>query len=96
MLSLEKRVENLEKYLFAHINRTDIDKSYADDDTAGLRQVDSFNAENIASNTTDISDSRTAIEETYELGLDNSNDLSDLRTAVEEVYELMEGGENNG
>lgn len=96
MLSLEKRVENLEKYLFAHISRTDTDKSYADADTAGLRQVDSINAGNISVNASDISDTRTAIEESYELGLDNSNDLSDLRTALEEVYELIEGGENNG
>ena len=92
MLSLEKRVENLEKYLFAHISRTDTDKSYADADTAGLRQTDANQADSIASNTTDISDTRTAIEESYELGLDNSNDLSDIRTAVEEVYELIEGG----
>lgn len=54
------------------------------------------NAKSIATNTTDISDARGGLIETFDATLINAQDVADCRNAIIELYNMIGGTENNG
>ena len=83
--SILKRLENLEK---AFINNTRNQTS-----RYGLfDKADNKNAENTNINTSDITDNRDGLIETFDKTMINSSDISDCRTAIIELYDMLTGG----
>lgn len=68
-MSIEERLSNLEKLVDSLIKRIDNDKFYDSADKAGIRQTEGNHGEAIEVNASDVADTRTAIEELYEMVL---------------------------
>ena len=68
-MSIEERLSNLENLVNALIKRIDNDKFYDSADKAGIRQTEGNHGEAIEVNASDVADTRTAIEELYEMVL---------------------------
>ena len=68
-MSIEERLSNLEKLVDSLIKRIDNDKFYDSADKAGIRQTEGNHGEQIEVNASDVADTRTAIEELYEMVL---------------------------
>lgn len=88
-----KEFDDLRNLVLALVKRIDNDKFYDSADKDGFRQTEGIHGEAIESNSADIADNRTGIEEAFEASLVNADDIADVRTAIEEVYEMIEGGE---
>lgn len=54
------------------------------------------NAREIDTNTTDISDARGGLIETFDATLINAQDVADCREAIIELYNMIGGTESNG
>ena len=85
---IETRLINLEN---AFIQRqknivTTVEKA---DKTVGLEQSILVNEENIKINTSDISDNREGLTETFEATLTNTDDVAINRQAIEELFEMI-------
>ena len=59
------------------------------DKTVGLEQSILVNEENIKINTSDISDNREGLTETFEATLTNTDDAAINRQAIEELFEMI-------
>lgn len=68
-MSIEERLSNLENLVNSLIKRIDNDKFYDSADKAGIRQTEGNHGEAIEVNASDVADTRTAIEELYEMVL---------------------------
>ena len=68
-MSIEERLSNLEKLVNSLIKRIDNDKFYDSADKMGIRQTEGNHSEAIEVNASDVADTRTAIEELYEMVL---------------------------
>lgn len=68
-MSIEDRLSNLENLVNSLIKRIDNDKFYDSADKAGIRQTEGVHGEAIEVNASDVADTRTAIEELYEMVL---------------------------
>ena len=68
-MSIEERLSNLEKLVDSLIKRIDNDKFYDSADKMGIRQTEGNHGEAIEVNASDVADTRTAIEELYEMVL---------------------------
>lgn len=68
-MSIEDRLSNLENLVSSLIKRIDNDKFYDSADKAGIRQTEGNHGEAIEVNASDVADTRTAIEELYEMVL---------------------------
>ena len=68
-MSIEERLSNLEKLVDSLIKRIDNDKFYDSADKQGIRQTEGNHGEAIEVNASDVADTRTAIEELYEMVL---------------------------
>ena len=68
-MSIEERLSNLEKLVDSLIKRIDNDKFYDFADKQGIRQTEGNHGEAIEVNASDVADTRTAIEELYEMVL---------------------------
>ena len=68
-MSIEERLSNLEKLVDSLIKRIDNDKFYDSADKQGIRQTEGNHREAIEVNASDVADTRTAIEELYEMVL---------------------------
>ena len=68
-MSIEERLSNLENLVNSLIKRIDNDKVYDSADKAGIRQTEGNHGEAIEVNASDVADTRTAIEELYEMVL---------------------------
>lgn len=68
-MSIEERLSNLEKLVDSLIKRIDNDKFYDSADKQGIRQTEGNHGEAIDINASDVADTRTAIEELYEMVL---------------------------
>ena len=101
-MTLEERVEKLERNLKNYENLVNHlstmitgNKFYTDADINGVRYTNNEQQIKIADNTSDISDNRTAIEETFEAELAAEKDIADLRTATEETFEAQLASEED-
>ena len=85
---LEIRLINLENaFMQSQKNRvTTVEKA---DKTVSLEQRTSVNEKNIKINTSDISDNRQGLTETFESTLTNADDVAINRQAIEELYEMI-------
>ena len=92
-MTIEQRVANLEKMVIALMKNIDNDKFYTMADIDGINNTNGLHEKRLRVNTSDISDNREAIVETYESGLVNADDIADVRTALEEVYEMVNSEE---
>ena len=68
-MSIDERLSNLEKLVDSLIKRIDNDKFYDSADKMGIRQTEGNHGEAIEVNASDVADTRTAIEELYEMVL---------------------------
>ena len=68
-MSIEERLSNLENLVNSLIKRIDNDKFYDSADKMGIRQTEGNHGEAIEVNASDVADTRTAIEELYEMVL---------------------------
>ena len=57
-------------------------------DSRLIEHIDKLGKQSEA-NTSDISDNREGLIETFETSITNSTDISDLRKAIEEIYEAI-------
>lgn len=64
---IERRLDNLERLLNSYIRSQSNKEFYNEADKSGLRFTDGVHGEEIATNATDVADTRSAIEELYEL-----------------------------
>ena len=85
---LEIRLINLENaFMQSQKNLvTTVEKA---DKTVGLEQSILVNEENIKINTSDISDNREGLTETFESTLTNTDDVAINRQAIEELFEMI-------
>ena len=82
------KLDNLEKaFLQNQINMIEtVEKA---DSTTILEQRTSANENNIKINTSDISNNREGLTETFEATLTNTDDVAINRQAIEELYEMI-------
>ena len=85
---LEIRLINLEN-AFIQSQKNIVTTVEKADKTVGLEQRTSVNENNIKINTSDISDNREGLTETFESTLTNTDDVAINRQAIEELYELI-------
>ena len=85
---LEIRLINLEN-AFIQSQKNIVTTVEKADETVGLEQRTSVNEENIKINTSDISDNREGLTETFESTLTNADDVTINRQAIEELYEML-------
>lgn len=64
---LERRLDNLERLLNSYIRSQSNKEFYNEADKSGLRYTDGVHGEDIATNASDVADTRSAIEELYEM-----------------------------
>ena len=85
---IETRRINLENAFIQGQNNivTTVEKA---DKTVGLEQSILVNEENIKINTSDISDNREGLTETFEATLTNTDDAAINRQAIEELFEMI-------
>lgn len=85
---LEIRLINLEN-AFIQSQKNIVTTVEKADKTDSLEQHTSVNEENIKINTSDISDNRQGLTETFESTLTNTDDVAINRQAIEELYEMI-------
>ena len=85
---LETRLINLEN-AFIQSQKNIVTTVEKADETVGLEQRISVNEENIKINTSDISDNREGLTETFESTLTNADDAAINRQAIEELFEMI-------
>ena len=85
---IETRLKNLENaFIQSQINIVaTVEKA---DSTVSLKQSISVNEENIKINSSDISDNREGLTETFEATLTNTDDVAINRQAIEELFEMI-------
>ena len=85
---IETRLINLENAFIQSQKNivTTIEKA---DKTVSLEQRTSVNENNIVTNTSDISDKREGLTETFEATLVNTEDVAINRQAIEELFEMI-------
>lgn len=88
-MDIEKRLTNLENLVYSFIKNQSRADDYKAADINGCRATESNQAKDISINTSDISDNRQGITETFESTLVNTDDISICREAIEEIYELI-------
>lgn len=64
---IERRLDNLERLLNNYIRSQSNKEFYDEADKSGLRYTDGVHGEDIATNASDVADTRSAIEELYEM-----------------------------
>ena len=85
---LEIRLINLEN-AFMQSQKNIVTTVEKADKTVGLEQSILVNEENIKINTSDISDNREGLTETFEATLTNTDDAAINRQAIEELFEMI-------
>ena len=85
---LEIRLINLEN-AFIQSQKNIVTTVEKADKTVGLEQSILVNEENIKINTSDISDNREGLTETFEATLTNTDDAAINRQAIEELFEMI-------
>lgn len=85
---IETRLINLEN-AFIQSQKNIVTTVEKADKTISLEQSISVNEENIKINTSDISDNRQGLTETFESTLTNADDAAINRQAIEELYEMI-------
>ena len=85
---LETRLINLEN-AFIQSQKNIVTTVEKADETVSLEQRTSVNEENIKNNTSDISDNRQGLTETFEATLTNTDDVAINRQAIEELFEMI-------
>ena len=85
---LEIRLINLEN-AFIQSQKNIVTTVEKADSTVSLEQRTSVNENNIKINTSDISDNRDGLTETFEATLNNTDDVAINRQAIEELYEMI-------
>ena len=85
---IETRLINLEN-AFIQSQKNIVTTVEKADKTVGLEQSILVNEENIKINTSDISDNREGLTETFEATLTNTDDAAINRQAIEELFELI-------
>ena len=85
-MTIEQRIEKLEKKVNALIQSLCNDKFYTSADISGISKTEADHEGN-------IKDNRQGIIDTYEQGLVNAGDIADARSALEELYEMINQGE---
>ena len=85
---LEIRLINLEN-AFIQSQKNIVTTVEKADETVGLEQSILVNEENIKINTSDISDNREGLTETFESTLTNTDDVAINRQAIEELFEMI-------
>ena len=85
---IETRLINLED-AFIQSQKNIVTTVEKADKTVGLEQSILVNEENIKINTSDISDNREGLTETFEATLTNTDDAAINRQAIEELYEMI-------
>lgn len=85
---IETRLINLEN-AFIQSQKNIVTTVEKADKTVGLEQSILVNEENIKINTSDISDNREGLTETFEATLTNTDDAAINRQAIEELYEML-------
>ena len=85
---LEIRLINLEN-AFMQSQKNIVTTVEKADKTVSLEQSILVNEENIKINTSDISDNREGLTETFESTLTNTDDVAINRQAIEELFELI-------
>lgn len=85
---IETRLINLEN-AFIQSQKNIVTTVEKADKTVSLEQSISVNEENIKINTSDISDNRQGLTETFESTLTNADDVAINRQAIEELYEMI-------
>ena len=85
---IETRLINLEN-AFIQSQKNIVTTVEKADKTVGLEQSILVNEENIKINTSDISDNREGLTETFEATLTNTDDVAINRQAIEELFEMI-------
>ena len=85
---LEIRLINLEN-AFIQSQKNIVTTVEKADKTVSLEQRTSVNENNIVTNTSDISDNREGLTETFEATLVNTDDVAINRQAIEELFEMI-------
>ena len=85
---IETRLINLEN-AFIQSQKNIVTTVEKADKTVGLEQSILVNEENIKINTSDISDNREGLTETFEATLTNTDDAAINRQAIEELFEMI-------
>ena len=85
---IETRLINLEN-AFIQSQKNIVTTVEKADKTVSLEQSISVNEENIKINTSDISDNRQGLTETFESTLTNADDVAINRQAIEELFEMI-------
>ena len=85
---LEIRLINLEN-AFIQSQKNIVTTVEKADKTVGLEQSILVNEENIKINSSDISDNRQGLTETFESTLTNADDVAINRQAIEELFEMI-------
>ena len=85
---IETRLINLEN-AFIQSQKNIVTTVEKADKTVSLEQCTSVNENNIKINTSDISDNRQGLTETFEATLNNTDDVAINRQAIEELYEML-------
>ena len=85
---LEIRLINLEN-AFMQSQKNIVTTVEKADKTVSLEQSVLVNEENIKINTSDISDNREGLTETFEATLNNTDDVAINRQAIEELFEMI-------
>ena len=85
---LEIRLINLEN-AFIQSQKNIVTTVEKADSTVSLDQRTSVNENNIKINTSDISDNRDGLTETFEATLTNTDDVAINRQAIEELFEMI-------
>ena len=88
-MDVEIRLTNLENLVLSFIKNQGIADNYKIADINGCRHTDYLQANDIKINSSDISNNREGLTETFENTLLNSDDISICRGAIEELYELI-------
>ena len=85
---IETRLINLEN-AFIQSQKNIVTTVEKADKTVSLEQSTSVNENNIVTNTSDISDNRQGLTETFESTLTNADDVAINRQAIEELFEMI-------
>ena len=88
-MKIETRLENLEKLVYSFIESQTRTDDYKTADIKGCIHTDSEHQTSIDTNTSDISDNRQGLTETFEATLTNIDDVAINRQAIEELYEML-------
>lgn len=92
-MNIEKRLTNLENFVFSLLKINQINNNYTISDIEGCRHTEFEQQKSIKTNADGITDTQMALCDNYEMIEVGNQQITDLEMAICDIYEMIAEGE---